>query len=272
MGAVLSSVDQAAVSRGNGAKDRRVNGRDGDPPSGNAAKRVERVCPPCSVAMRAATRTGDEVARNKVIRVGIADDQPLVHRGMEGLIGSADDIVMIGEASEPDAVLELVDENPDVVVIDLVGKTDRLELTRAITERNPDVGIVVITDPLGQDVPDEALRAGAKGLVARTTSGGELLEALRMVAGGNVVIDAVIWDRWRERGPDASPAAIIHLTGRELEVLRLLARGYTNKQIADDLGVAEETVKTHLMRVFRRLGVGNRTDAVVTALRAGIVG
>lgn len=195
---------------------------------------------------------------------------------MEGLIGSADDIVMVGEASEIEAVLELVDENPDVVVIDLVAKAERLELTRAITERNPNIGIVVITDPLGPDVPDEALRAGAKGLVARTTPGGQLLEAVRMVAGGNVVIDAATWDVWRETGTDASPAAspaaIIHLTGRELEVLRLLARGYTNKQIADDLGVAEETVKTHLMRIFRRLGVGNRTDAVVTALRAGIVG
>jgi DNA-binding NarL/FixJ family response regulator len=191
---------------------------------------------------------------------------------MEGLIGSADGIVMIGEASEHEAVLELVDENPDVVVIDLVGEAERLELTRVITERNPNIGIVVITDPLGPDVPDEALRAGAKGLVARTAPGGQLLQAVRMVAGGNVVIDAATWDVWRETATDVSTADIIHLTGRELEVLRLLARGYTNKQIADELGVAEETIKTHLMRIFRRLGVGNRTDAVVTALRAGIVG
>jgi DNA-binding NarL/FixJ family response regulator len=191
---------------------------------------------------------------------------------MEGLIGSADDIVMIGEASEHEAVLELVDENPDVVVIDLVGEAERLELTRAITERNPNIGIVVITDPLGPDVPEEALRAGAKGLVSRTTPGGQLLQAVRMVAGGNVVIDAATWDVLRDTDTDASIGAIIHLTGRELEVLRLLARGYTNKQIADELAIAEETIKTHLMRIFRRLGVGNRTDAVVTALRAGIVG
>jgi DNA-binding NarL/FixJ family response regulator len=216
-------------------------------------------------------RTGDEVTRNKVIRVGIADDQPLVHRGMEGLIESADGIVMIGEASEAEAILELVDENPDVVVIDLMGNAERLELTRAIAERNPAVGIVVITDPLGPDVPDDALRAGAKGLVARTTPGGQLLQAVRMVANGNVVIDAATWEIFREAGTDPSPEAVVHLTGRELDVLRLLARGYTNRQIGDDLGVADETVKTHLMRIFRRLGVGNRTDAVVKALRAGIV-
>jgi DNA-binding NarL/FixJ family response regulator len=203
--------------------------------------------------------------------VGIADDQPLVHRGMEGLIGSADGIVMIGEASESEAIFDLVDENPDVVVIDLVGNAERLELTRAIAERNPAVGIVVITDPLGTDVPDDALRAGAKGLVARTTAGGQLLQAVRMVAGGNVVIDAATWETFREAGADPSPEAIVHLTGRELEVLRLLARGYPNRQIADELGVADETIKTHLMRIFRRLGVGNRTDAVVKALRAGIV-
>jgi DNA-binding NarL/FixJ family response regulator len=188
------------------------------------------------------------------------------------LIRLTDDIVMIGEASGSEAIIELIDKDPDVVVIDLVVGAERVELTRTIVDRNPSVGVVVITDPEATEATDEVFRAGARGLVARTTQGEQLLQALRMVAEGNVVIDAATWEASRALESEVLPSGgMIHLTRRELEVLRLLTRGYSNRLIADELGVADETVKTHVNRVFRRLGVGNRTDAVAKALRTGLV-
>lgn len=189
------------------------------------------------------------------------------------MLESTDDIVVVGEASDGQGALDLAadPDAPDVLLIDLrMPGIDGLETTRRLRRDHPDVNVVILT---AHDDPrwiSDAVEAGAKAYVLKSADADEMLETIRMVASGHVVFDSMAWEAVAERRR-AAPEPPPKLSKREYEVLVLLAEGLGNADIADELGVSLETVKTHVERLYKRLGVGTRTDAVAKALRAGII-
>jgi DNA-binding NarL/FixJ family response regulator len=147
---------------------------------------------------------------------------------------------------------------------------DGLEATRQLAHHHPDVGVVILTAYDDPGSVTEALRAGAKAFVPKTSEGEEILETVRMVASGHVVFASSVWSALGEED-DASNRGIAELSPREYEVLELLSRGFGNREVAAKLGLSVETVKTHIERLYKRLDVTTRTDAVAKALRAGII-
>lgn len=190
------------------------------------------------------------------------------------LLESTEDMEVVGQASDGDGAIELADGErgePDVIVVDLrMPGVDGLEATRRLREGHPDVRVVILTANEDPDVASEAVRAGASAYVLKSADGEEVLQTLRMVAGGHAVVDPTSLDGL-DRGQRVDVSVAITLSDRERDVLTLLARGMPNRAIAERLGISVETVKTHLSRLYRRLGVLDRTGAVATALRAGII-
>jgi len=190
------------------------------------------------------------------------------------LIESTDDIVVFGEASDGESAIHLADTRsgePDVILIDMrMPGIDGLEATRQLARLHPDVGVVILTAYDDPGSVREALRAGAKAFVLKTAEGEQILETVRMVARGHVVFDSSVWNALGE-ADDEADRGNLRLSPREYEVLELLSRGLGNREIAAELGVSIETVKTHIERLYKRLGVSTRTDAVAKALRSGII-
>lgn len=207
------------------------------------------------------------------IKVGIAEDHPLSRRGLVDLFESTDDIDVVGEVDDGEGALELADstdETPDVIVVDLrMPRLDGLEATRRIRSTHPDIRVVILTANEDPAAMSEAVRAGASAYVLKTAEGEQVLETVRMVAQGHVVLDPVAWGRAAER--PVPLGAAVTLSARERDVLSLLSQGRTNREIARELGLSVETVKTHCERLYRRLGVSDRTDAVAKGLRGGII-
>ena len=208
------------------------------------------------------------------IRVGVAEDHPIARRGLIQLFESTDDILVVGEASDGETAIELADApsgEPDVILIDVrMPGIGGIEATRRLALLHPDVGVVILTaydDPFSVT---EALRAGARAFVLKSAEGDEILETVRMVARGHVVFDSSVWSALSQE-EDEGTNGKVQLSPREREVLLLLSRGLANRDIGEELGVSIETVKTHIERLYKRLAVNSRTDAVAKALRAGII-
>jgi len=199
------------------------------------------------------------------IRVVIADDHAVVRGGLEQLLSTADDIDLVGIAADGQAAVETVErEQPDVVLMDLsMPGLDGVEATLRIVTANPEARVVVLTS-FGDDrhIAD-ALHAGAVGYLLKHAGPDELLDAIRAAARGDAPLDpkaARVLLASRRMGPTGRP-----LSAREEEVLRLVAAGLANKQIARKLSISERTVKAHLTNVFARLGVTDRTQAALWA-------
>ena len=200
-----------------------------------------------------------------MIRVVIADDHAVVRGGLEQLLSTADDIALVGIAADGLEAVETVQrEQPDVVLMDLSMPTlDGVEATRRIVSADPDARVVVLTS-FGDDrhIAD-ALHAGAVGYLLKHAGPDELLDAIRAAARGDSPLDpkaARVLLQSRRTGPTERP-----LSAREEEVLRLVADGLANKQIARKLSISERTVKAHLTNVFASLGVTDRTQAALWA-------
>lgn len=213
------------------------------------------------------------ITPDKVIRVGVAEDHPLAREGLLQLLESAEDIVIVGEAADGQAALELADSEagePDIFLVDIrLPGIDGLEVTRRLSDEHPDVRVIILTAYEDPEYATEAVRAGAKAYVLKSAGGEEVLDTVRMVAHGHAVLDRRVWNALAEQG--RSRGEQFGLTAREMDVLRLLGEGYRNRQIAKSLGLSPTTVKTHVARIFKRLEVSDRTDAVVTAMRLGII-
>jgi two-component system response regulator DevR len=211
---------------------------------------------------------------DRPIRVGVADDHPIARQGLVRLIESTDDLVVVGEAEDGESALKLADSpagEPDVLLIDVrLPGIDGLETTRRLSETHSRIGVVILT---AYDEPrwiPEAVHAGAKAYMLKTAGGEEILETVRLVARGHIVFQSSVWDALgtaEEDGGQNQPG----LTPRETEILGLLSKGLTNREIGAELRISGQTVKTHIERLFKRLGVSSRAEAIATALREGII-
>jgi len=210
---------------------------------------------------------------DKVIRVGVAEDHPLAREGLVQLLESAEDIVIVGEAADGEEALKLADSvtgEPDIFLVDIrLPGIDGLEVTRRLKDEHPDVRVIILTANEDPAYATAAMKAGAKAYVLKSAEGEEVLDTVRMVAHGHAVLDRRAWKALGEQG--RSRGEQFGFTAREMDVLRLLGKGYRNREIAESLGISPTTVKTHVARIFRRLEVNDRTDAVVTAFRLGII-
>jgi DNA-binding NarL/FixJ family response regulator len=200
-----------------------------------------------------------------VIRVLIADDHAIIRNGLEQLLSTAADIEIVGTVGDgASAVSMALAEQPDVVLMDLsMPVLDGIEATRQIAIARPQVHVVVLTSFSDNRRIIEALKAGATGYLLKHAGPDELLNGIRAAAAGDSPLDPKAARVMLESSRTAPNRP--DLTTRELEVLRLVADGDANKQIARKLGIAERTVKAHLTRIFSALSVGSRTQAALWA-------
>jgi NarL family two-component system response regulator LiaR len=208
-----------------------------------------------------------------VIRVLVVDDHPLVREGLRSFLSTVEDIEVVGEGSDGgEAVALAADLQPDVVMMDLaMPNVDGIEAIRRIVEANPGARVIALTSFVTDDKVFPAIEAGAAGYLLKETPASELAEAIRKVHRGEPILHPDVAARLMRQVAAATPRAHrTDLTARELEVLRLIAAGRSNKEIARDLSVAEKTVKTHVSNVLAKLGVADRTQAAVYAVQNGL--
>jgi DNA-binding NarL/FixJ family response regulator len=204
------------------------------------------------------------------IRVVIADDHPIVRSGIMGLLASQPDFEVVGEASNGREAVTVVERTrPDVVLTDLrMPELDGVGAIREMCALVPPPKVLVLTT---YDTDADILRAveaGATGYLLKETPREELFSAIRATAAGQSVLSPSVASRLVGRARESGERS---LSAREIEVLMLVARGTSNKLVARDLGISETTVKTHLLHIFSKLGVDDRTAAVTTAVERGII-
>jgi DNA-binding NarL/FixJ family response regulator len=204
------------------------------------------------------------------IRLCIADDHPVVRNGLVGMLTSQPDFEVVGEAADGQEAVELVaSSTPDVVLMDLrMPVMDGLAAIRAIRSRPEPPPILVLTTYDADSDIVRAIEAGAAGYLLKDAPPAELYAAVRAAASGGSPLSPAVAARIIHRVRDGGDAA---LSSREADVLRLVARGASNREIGRDLRISEATVKTHLIHVFEKLGVGDRTSAVTRAIERGLI-
>ncbi|HKI02563.1 MAG TPA: response regulator transcription factor [Thermoanaerobaculia bacterium] len=205
------------------------------------------------------------------IRVLVVDDHFVVRAGVCNLLSSVADIELVGEAADGwQAVEEAERCAPDVILMDLrLPLLGGVEATRQILAAQPGVGIVILTTTDAEADVLAAVEAGAVGYVSKSSPKEELLEAIRSIARGEAWLPPHLTRRLLNHLKPRQGQEV--LTGREQDVLNLLARGWSNREIARELGVTDITVRTHVSHVIGKLGVSNRVEAALHALRAGLV-
>jgi two-component system, NarL family, response regulator LiaR len=209
-----------------------------------------------------------------VIRVLIADDHAVVREGLRTFLALQDDIEVVGDAADGEEAVRAARERaPDVVLMDLVmPRLDGVEAIRRIAAERPATRIIALTSFLDDDKVLPAVRAGAAGYLLKDVGPPDLVRAIRTVHGGQALLHPAVAARVIEElaDPAPPPPAAAALTPREREVLALLGRGLANKRIAQELGIAEKTVKIHVSRILHKLGVSDRTQAALHAVREGL--
>jgi DNA-binding NarL/FixJ family response regulator len=209
------------------------------------------------------------------IRVLIADDHAVVRQGLRTFLELQDDIEVVADVADGEAALAAAAKHdPDVVLMDLVMPgVDGVEAIGRLRERQPHTRVLVLTSFLDDGKLFPAARAGAAGYLLKDVEPAELVRAIRAASEGEALLHPAVAARLMEEfSSGGRPAAEDTLTAREREVLDLIARGLPNKLIARELGIAEKTVKTHVSSILGKLGLTDRTQAAVYAVRAGLVG
>jgi DNA-binding NarL/FixJ family response regulator len=217
--------------------------------------------------------------RDEAIAVLVVDDHEVVRRGLRAFLDSEPDIDVVGEAGGSAQALDLLasmeseGSRPDVIVMDLqMAPVDGIESTRQVRALYDDIEVVALTSFAEEERVHAALEAGASGYVLKDSDADDVATAVRAAHRGEVQIDPVVarslMSSLREARDDD---AISQLTSRELDVLRLVAAGKPNKQIAAELVISERTARTHVSRILHKLGLSSRTQAALWAAREGLV-
>jgi len=212
------------------------------------------------------------------IRVLVADDHRVVRQGLRAFLASTDDIRVVGEASDGSQTLTQLHalhesgEAPDVVLMDLMmSPMDGIEATRQIRARHPEVQVVALTSFVEEEKAQAALDAGASGFLLKDADADEVAAAIRAAHRGEVHLDPAIAGRLvRALRAPRRPQPGSGLTEREREVLRLVAAGEANKDIAAELGISERTARTHVSSILTKLGMASRTQVALWAVREGL--
>jgi NarL family two-component system response regulator LiaR len=209
-----------------------------------------------------------------VIRVLIADDHAVVRRGLRTFLELQDEIEVVGEAEDGEQALAEAERlDPDVILLDLVmPRVDGIAALHGLSDRSPRSRVIVLTTFLDDDKLLPAVRAGAAGYLLKDVEPKQLVDAIRTVHAGEALLHPAAAARvMAELVESGRPEPAALLTPRESEVLALIARGQPNKVIARELGVSEKTVKTHVSNLLGKLGVTDRTQAALYAVREGLV-
>ena len=214
-----------------------------------------------------------------MIRIMLVDDQEMVRVGFRMILQAEHDLTIVGEAGDGAAAIELAERaGADVVLMDVrMPKMDGIEACRAIRDRQPDTRVMMLTTFDLHDYVHAALRAGASGFMLKDAPAEQLVDAIRIVANGDALLapsitQALIDEIARQPAGDRmSYPGVDALTERELDVLRLMASGRSNSEIAQSLYLGEATIKTHVGRILAKLGARDRVQAVVVAYESGVV-
>lgn len=214
------------------------------------------------------------------IRLVVADDDPLARTALTTILGSAPDLEVVGSAGDGAEAVEAATRlRPDVVVMDIrMPILNGIDATRHLTSLRPAAGrVLVLTTFADEEYLLEALRAGASGFLLKNSSAEQLIGAVRTVAAGEALlapgVTRLVIERYLSAAaPTPSTAPMLEqLTPREIEVMTLMARGLSNREIADQLVLGETTVKTHVARIFTKLGVRDRAQVTIAAYESGLV-
>jgi DNA-binding NarL/FixJ family response regulator len=201
------------------------------------------------------------------IRILTVDDHPIVRQGIAGLLGIQPDMIIVGEASNGrDAIQQFRNNHPDVTLMDLqMPEMNGLDALIAIRNEFPDAKVIVLTTYAGDTQILRALKAGAQAYLLKNTLHKELLETIRAVHAGKKTLSPEVSYQVAEHATDDT------LTPAEINVLRLIAAGNANKQIADQLSITEETVKSRVKCILSKLGANDRTHAAMIGIKRGII-
>ena len=217
------------------------------------------------------------------IRVVIADQQPMFRKGLEYFLSEAQEIIIIAEVStEGDLVNAVVTQIPDVVLLDISLASDGMDLARVVKQHVPSVAVIIISPDPNDAGLFNAIKARAAGYVSRNIASEELINIIRRAAKGEYPLNDTFLSQPKvaaqvlEQFQDFSwgkgvESFVSPLTPRETEILSYMAKGYLNKQIASTLDISEQTIKNHVTSILRKLDANARTQAVITAVRRGII-